>query len=367
MPIKPKTLDETPEREYKFPLVVADWDTVLFRSAKQVQQDYILAEHKPSGVKKEFPNATAFYGHWKKKEGGWLRETNDQRLADGKSPFAVDDFTIHECSRLNPEISDHLKEAEKLFDFAVGNLKKAYLAPEYKLVIGGKDNFRYKIAKQLPYKGARKDKPILFSELREFILGKYRNRIIVVEGREADDYMSEVGYNNYLNYLKTRKWDVCLAFIDKDISMVPSPCFNYDKPENGVTYITSKMAARNYCIQLLIGDKGTDNIPGLPCIPEGVREKYGMPKTRGLGKATAEKFLPDGGDIKDLFQRVVDCYKEFYGVKKKPFVTWEGETVKWDWKDYLRDTSCLLWMYRDDTLKYDIFEDTLKRLGVVWK
>ena len=58
-----------------YELIIADSDTPLFRAAKSVQQDYILAT-MPWGETMEFENVTALWGHHVKKEGGWLKEYN---------------------------------------------------------------------------------------------------------------------------------------------------------------------------------------------------------------------------------------------------------------------------------------------------
>jgi hypothetical protein len=349
----------------KFKLTLADWDTVLFRAAKFVQEDYIIATHKASGHKKEFKNKTEFYGHWKSKSGGWLAQRNKARVERDLEPFAPEDFAIEECARLNPEIDDHLGEAEKTFDFAVGALKKAVDSEDYRLAIGGEGNFRYAIAKQLPYKGHRKDKPLLFTEFRDFIIRKYKSKIIIVDGMEADDYCSKVGWENYHNFLKTGEWDICLAYIDKDLDMIISPSFNYDDSPPEVRIPTPFDAAMCYAVQLLAGDKGTDNIPGLPNFSEKTKEKYSLGNTKGIGVATAQKYLRDCETIKEAFERVVEAYKSYWGTKATKFIDHTGEVhEKWNWKDYLQDNARLLWMYRDDTCEYDIFEDTLKPLKV---
>ena len=43
-----------------------------------------------STEERSFPTRTAFFGHWKKKNGGWLAECNKER----KKPFLVEDFDI---------------------------------------------------------------------------------------------------------------------------------------------------------------------------------------------------------------------------------------------------------------------------------
>jgi hypothetical protein len=345
----------------EFDLLVCDFDTALFRSAKFVEEEYLLVTNKVTEIVREFKNKTEFYGHWKKREGGWLSDTN-KFMGVEVSP---DDFSIEECVRLKPEMSDHLGQAMLNFDMAVSSAKGSVKAADYKLVIGGKENFRYKIAQELPYKGERKAKPLVFSDLAEKVKVKYSSKIIIAEGREADDVLSEMGFDNYKEFMKTKRWKYCLSYIDKDIQSVVSPMINPDKISEGVIFNTPREAARCYAIQLLTGDKSVDNIAGLPDLVETLREKYEVKKGKGLGKVTATKFLEGCSTPKELFERVVEAYKAYYGPRKKhKFVNFREEALEWTWKDFLSDRANLLWMYRDDTCKYNIFEDTLAKLKV---
>ena len=348
----------------KFKLLVADWDSPLLRAAKSVQEDYILVTHNKSGHVKEFENKTEFYGHWKKKEGGWLRLQNDKRVQSKSKLLLVEDFSIEECVRLAPDIENHLEEAESSFDYSVGRLKKSVEAEDYKLVIGGEGNFRYDEAKQQPYKGKRKEKPLLFQELKELVIKKYKNKIIVVDGREADDYCGAIGWRNYLSYKKTGKWVICLAYIDKDLKMIISPSINYDDDKPEVKINTPFEAAKCYAVQLLCGDKATDNIPGLPNFTKEIQEKYDLTTTRGIGATSAENYLKPCTEVKEMFERVVEAYKSYYGEETQKYLAHTGEELDWNWKNYLQDNANLLWMHRRQDCKYNIFEDTLKPLGV---
>jgi hypothetical protein len=210
-----------------YKLIIADSDTPLYRAAKSVQEDYILAT-LPDGIKKEFKNVTSLWGHHAKKEGGWLAEENEDRLSKSLPAWETDDIEIEECSRLSSDLSDHLDEAEKQFDYFVGKLKKSGLAEDYLLVIGGEGNFRDEVAYLQPYKGKRKAKPLLFKELRDLIAKKYSSKIVVANGEEADDVLGQYGWENYLKYKETGEWENILSYIDKDIDMVISPSWNYN-------------------------------------------------------------------------------------------------------------------------------------------
>ncbi len=347
----------------KYELAIIDADTPILRAAVVVQTNYVLVTNNESKKTVRFNNQTEFWGHWKKKAGGKLKEYNDIRLAQGKSIWTPEDFTLEECSELNTEIEGHLDKAIEQFDFFIGRLKKFGFAEDYLLGISGEGNFRYGSAQQLPYKGKRKDKPLLYTELKQAIAEKYQRKAEVVNGEEVDDWCAILGNENYQNYKRTNEWKYVIGFIDKDLKQIISPQFNYtlDTPE--IIIPTEYEAAFAFCTQLLAGDIATDNIPGLPNFTAAVAEKYKMGKTRGIGMATAEKFLDGSETINELFARVAEAYQAWYGHEKKDFVTHTGNTVQWNWLDYLSDSAKLLRLRAYKGEDYNI-ADTFRKLGV---
>lgn len=357
--VKPKNKKFILEGE--FDKIIADWDTPLYTASKSVQEDYILVRYKGRGKAVEFTNQTEFWGHWKKKEGGWLKKRNEEQIEKGLKPFDPLDFEIEECARLHEGI-DPMKEAMEAFDREVGKLKKAIKADDYILCIGGEGNFRYGEAHIQPYKGNRKEKPLFFQELKEAVITKYKNHIEVVDEEEADDRLGQYGRENYQHYKKTGRWKYVLAYLDKDLDMIISPSFNYSNIEAGITYTTEFEAAKAFCVQLLCGDKSVDNIQGIGDITKELREKYGLAKRKGVGKATAIDFLKGCRTIKELFGRVVEAYKAFY---EKPitFVSHRGEEKTYSWLDFMQENAILLFMRQEKDQRYSV-KDTLDKLGI---
>lgn len=144
----------------------------------------------------------------------------------------------------------------------------------YKVVITSKDksNFRFKAAKTLPYKGNRKPKPELYHEVRNYIIKAWG--AIEIFGMEADDAIGIACYHGFVNNLRIIGCDN-----DKDTDMVPGHHFNTDN--YAWYYVTPELAMRNFYRQMLTGDLGCDNIPGL---------KYWMPK-RTMGPKTVEQLI----------------------------------------------------------------------------
>lgn len=347
--------------EYK--LCYVDLDTVLFRSAKSCQEDYIIVKHKETGEEFEFSGVQKFYGTKPStKDGGWIGDQNKKRLEKGLEPYKFDMFTITEHARLVGSPEEVIKNALEQIDYSVGRIKKHSQAEDYKLCIGGEGNWRYDYATILPYKGQRKAKPLMFLEVKEAFIKKYKKKVIIVDKMEVDDYLGIIGFKNYQNFVKTKEWLYVLSFIDKDLKMILSPHFNYDKPEDGISVTTPVDSARHFCSQILSGDKTTDNILGLPSLTRDIQDKYNLRKCKGIGKDTAYK-LVNNLSIKECFELVIECYKAYYGEAKKEFIDFRGTHHLYNWLDYLKENARLLWMMRFEDEEYNI-EDTFKRLKI---
>ena len=175
-------------------------------------------------------------------------------------------------------------------------------ADSYEAFLTGKGNFRYDIAKTVPYKGNRKDtaKPPYYQELRDHMVK--RLGAVVVEGQEADD---EVAIR------MTKEPDTyTLVGVDKDLLQIPGWHFNPSKDLE--RYVNDFDAYYSFCTQLLTGDR-TDNIPGLV----------------GVGPKKAEKALKDAKTKEELLQTVFEKYQEC------------GHTL-----EYFTEQGQLLWLRR---------------------
>lgn len=125
----------------------------------------------------------------------------------------------------------------------------------YKLYVSSsKPTFRYKAAKTMPYKGNRKPRPVLYNACREYLL-MYWNPT-EIEGIEVDDHMGICGYYGVQN-----NYRVIMADYDKDTDQVPG--YHFDIGRYTVYYVTEEIGMRNFYFQMLQGDKGCDNVPGL--------------------------------------------------------------------------------------------------------
>lgn len=156
---------------------------------------------------------------------------------------------------LSANLQQAIDLARRYFDDLYERLKFT----EMVVCISGKDNFRYKINPN--YKSNRKDtrKPIVYNELKQWMLGNYHSEM--EGGLEADDL---------LGILATRSPESIIVSPDKDMQCIP--CNLYRNGE--LQKITLEQANRFHMIQTLTGDP-TDGYPGCP----------------GVGPKTAEKLL----------------------------------------------------------------------------
>lgn len=187
---------------------------------------------------------------------------------------------------------------EWLEDFIYVNLK----ADHYLAWITGKSNYRYDIAKTVPYKGNRKDvqRPKHYEALREHLVK--RHDAIITVGEEADDAVA-MGSTILL--------DECwIVHVDKDLDQLQGWHYNPVKDER--YYVNAFEAYKSFCVQLLTGDR-TDNIPGL----------------QGIGPKKADKALKDAKTQEELLEAAWSKYQEL------------GHTT-----EYFTEQAQLLWLRR---------------------
>lgn len=112
--------------------------------------------------------------------------------------------------------------------------------------------------------------------------------------------------------------ETCILTIDKDLDMIPGWHYNWVKDSK--YNVDASNATYNFYHQILVGDKGTDNIPGCP----------------GIGEVKAAKLLHPDMDEDALFETVKTTYEAQY--KKKELDNWEEDMVR---------NASLLWILRD--------------------
>lgn len=153
---------------------------------------------------------------------------------------------------------------------------------DYSAWITGKTNYRYDIAKTVPYKGNRKDmkKPKHYEYLRDVLVR--RLGAIVTEGEEADDAVAIASTEN------PSAW---IVHVDKDLDQLPGLHYNPVKCEKYT--VTEFEGLRNFYKQILTGDR-TDNIEGI----------------HGIGPVKAAKILSECKTEQELYEAVWKTYQK---------------------------------------------------------
>lgn len=183
------------------------------------------------------------------------------------------------------------------------------------LFLTGKENFRYDIAKRVPYKGGRGKKPFHYKNLIAYIKGKYEFRL--TEGLEADDLMSieqtlteSILQGNPLYSGPRVRTIICTR--DKDLRQVPGMHYGWElanQPQFGpeevselgnVSLSANRKKIRGtgvlfFYSQTLTGDT-VDSIPGLP----------------GCGPVKAYEILEHAKTEEEAFRSVLTAYKVSY-------------------------------------------------------
>lgn len=350
---------------------IIDVDTLIIHAALAGQETSVLVTHKDTKWSKVFANQTAFFGHFKKKEGGWLSTLNESREIKGQTKVFPDAFEI---TPIVTKIADQYTEdgtvitAETVvkgrFKNKIEAITRQDWCKDFKICFGTGKNFRYDIAQTQPYKNERPVKPLLYEVVKDYMLWKYKDKMIIVDGVETDEIVTQEVWKAWIRAKrKHENLDAVACYIDKDISQFPCLWYNFDKPDLGLVPITPLEAIKNLAVQHLKGDT-IDSVPGLPALPEQMYKEYSLRKTKGIGETTARGILASAQTPKEVFERVIAAYKGHYGEEKQPFTSFRGEGSERDWLDHLNEQFRLLRMRTDVTKDVGHVRDFLKAMEI---
>lgn len=229
----------------------------------------------------------------------------------------IDGDTILYLATYSKEKEKSIKDVLKDCDNIINDIFKATNASAY---IGylTDGSFRYKIAKQRPYKGNRVGipKPKYFGIAKEYILDEHQ--FVTKKDYEADDLCIITH-----NLIKQRgEYNPIIASPDKDLRQIQGVFYDYKKKE--ITEINEEIAHKNLWKQVLTGDAG-DNIQGIP----------------GIGDKKAEYILLDR-ENENYSTIVLNAYTAYYGEYKGILAFTENyQLVKMLKDDYLLDINLI--------------------------
>ena len=198
-------------------------------------------------------------------------------------------------------------EGIEYLDSVISFIRSLVAHDHYKIYLSGDKNYRKNVATILEYKGNRKRsrKPVHYDALKTHIVNEHPYEY--VQGQEADDA---------LGIALTRDGDSAIvASSDKDLLMIPGKhlILKHKLEESHLVTISEDQGRHNFWLQMLEGDKTTDNIMGCPQV----------------GKKRARKHLEHlkGKSDLDYWRVVRRVYLEQFKARPPEGFRLEGETV----------------------------------------
>jgi len=301
--------------------IVLDLDQTCYVAAAGAEKRTIIVKHLKSGREMEFKNRTDFYGRQKNVVGGWLKDQNTnmeaKAVAAGKTftPWTRDDFVITDKQEAEP-----VENCLHLLKIKINAILEHMESSNGLGVLGGDNNFRLVLPTPEIYKGNREDtiRPLLLAETRAYVQRKYG--AIVIDGIEADDYLTMKQYQGWLDYKKTGKFSHVVASFDKDQVQCPGLIFNtmrdsteknwkhplpwmIDESMGEIWMEKSKVKGwgkKFFGYQMLFGDT-SDN----------VKPYQNFDKIK-FGETAAFKVISPCQDEKEMWTAIVDQYKKWF-------------------------------------------------------
>lgn len=243
-----------------------------------------------------------------------------------------------------------LSWAIKVVDQRMEDICQTLNLREYEGFITGTENFRYDIAKQVPYKSGRSTgKPRHYQAIRDYLVKAHN--CTLVEGIEADDALAirqtELGSNSII------------ISRDKDLRQVPGWQYGYPvgnqpefgpwkydeigelelhvkyKEKDGVKRVSSTKlsggGSKFFYSQVLTGDP-TDTYPGL----------------KGCGNAKAYKVLNKTESVREMYEVCLDLYEEKYPENAAEMLR-EQAQLAWMVREYdVKNNKPIMWREPDE-------------------
>lgn len=353
--------------------VCFDYDPILYTAAAIGETRSVKIVHRESGDEYEFPTRTAFYGHWKKKAGGWLAEYNKAKTTQR----TADEFDYFDIQ--TPEPIEHcMHTARKVIE----SVKEAVGASSYYGYSGKGQVFRVDVSTIMKYKGNRDDvmRPVHLDALKDYLVKRHGCKII--EKIEADDACSMDSYEAYAKWKKSQsdKDKLILAAVDKDYLQCPAHLIHpydlgkVDSHDGSFGFLQLETKGAQELVkgrgrmwlyhQVMSGDDAD-----FYCANSASDMKWG-PKS-------SYKLLEGAKTDKEAFEALVEGYKTLYPQPKK-IIGWRGYEdakrtilkpnasefeIEIDWLYVMQENFSLAMMLRKPGDKIDV-KATLDKLGV---
>jgi len=319
--------------------ICIDYDGLLFKACCAVEERSIIVKHK-TGFEKQFKNRTEFYGHHKKKSGGWLALNKEYNL---------EEFEIEDTRTVEP-VEHALGLLKRQIESIVSNLE----ADKYYGYISGEGNFRKDICTLLPYKGNRKDliTPFHLDAAKEY-LKKYHNAI-ASNAREPDDCVTTDMYSA----IKKKENFIGVVF-EKDYLGCDGTWY---WPDNGELKVISGFGELH---REDTGVKGTGRLwKYFQCALGDSSDHYYAAcfSDQKNGEVSVYNKLKDCTNDKEAFEAMKEHFMYLYP-EPKVITNWKGDTFEIDWLYVMQEMFYLAHLERWEGDRIDV-RKCFKNLGI---
>lgn len=259
----------------------------------------------------EFKSRTEFWGHYKKKAGGFLATLNKERT----SILLPEEFDVEDVRVAEP-IANVLHTAKTMVE---GDL---YLsgAKSFEAYLGEGDSFRVGVSTLLKYKDRDPSaKPLALDAVTEYLHNKFKAEM--VRDIEADDMCNIAAYNNP---------NAFTIIEDKDYWGCPVNVYDINRRERGIVNC-------NKLGHLFLDNKGKVRGEGrihfyFQVISEDTIDNYKancFSEVKWAAKSAYNALVGCKTD-KECFQVMVDTFKLLYP-EPKMVIGWRGMPILIDW------------------------------------
>jgi len=352
-----------------------DYDPLLYSAGSVGEERTIKAIHRASGDEYEFATRTEFWGHWKKKAGGWLAEYNAAKSeGQRRAPEEFDIIDVQTPEEL-PKVLHTLKQQINAAKEATGT--KVHYGYSGRGVV-----FREHVSTIVKYKGNREGalRPVHLEAMKDYLIKNHA--CTIVEGIEADDACSIDARDGWKKWKASGddKDKLILAFTDKDYFQVPGHLYHCDSGtmhSYGDAYgwlawnaekkkVTGRGRAWLY-FQVMNGDDADNYFAN-----------SANPAMKWADKSAFD-VLKDAKNDKEAFEAMVKGYQTLYPLPKK-IIGWRGYEdpkdmkipkpdaqdyeIEVDWKYVMQENFTLARMLRSRDEEPVNVLDVMKRLGV---
>lgn len=362
-----------------------DYDPLLYQAGSIGEKRSVHVVHRESGDEYDFGTRTEFYGHYLKKNGGWLATYNEGRT----SPRLPEEFDIKDVQEPEP-----IEYCLKTLKEVIAKAKDAVDAKSYYGYSGRGNVFRHDVSTVLMYKGNRLNaiRPIHLNDLKDYLVRQHGCKIIT--GIEADDAVSIDSYEAYAKWKKSGSDDDLLitAGVDKDYKQCaahllhPNELSGISSHDGGFGWLKWDAAkddadgrGRMWLYWQILSGDAADNYKAHAAYDGRDNVRAGISIGRKQwGAKTAFPYIAKAKNDKEAWEGLVKAYKKLYPLPVQ-IVGWRGyedpdklTILKPDWEDHiiivnamkmLQENTTLAFMLRKPGDKIDV-QETLKKLEV---